>query len=124
MPHQKTLTNGSAIARTNLTLTTPIAGAATAVAVAAFDTNGYSKITGSIRSNKDCTVKVYQGIGTDAVPLYDYLTSVAVTAGTTEGAGAAWEIAIIANSARIDITNSAGADLTTLSFQGYLRSLT
>jgi len=111
------ITTGSA----NITLTSAITAGSTVTCVGAFDTDGYSRIVGTVRSSQNATLKIYQGLGTDSN--YNELFSVTITSGTSEGAGQRFNVPVLGDSAKITITNDGGADLTSLAFEAFLQTL-
>ena len=97
-----------------------IPGTSQVIAVAEFDTDGYSRITGTCRSNVVLNVIVYQGgIGTK-----NYATTIPVPASAAEGAGAGWSVEVISQKARIDIQNPGAVASTSCAFEATLRSIT
>ena len=120
IPYPKLLTNHANIATgaANITLTSAITAGSTANCVAAFDTDGFARIVGTVRANQTATLKVYQGLGADG--LYNELFSVSVASGVTEGTGQRFNIPVLGDSAKITITNDAGANITSMAFEAFL----
>lgn len=102
--------------------TTNIADATTVTAVAAFNTEGFSRITGLVKSNAALTCYVYQGTGQDDADM-EYVTSVTVPGSATEGAGAAFSVEIVGQRARITLNNASGGATTSLQSAFYLRGI-
>ena len=90
----------------------------THILVPEFDTDGFSRITGTCRSNVALTLNVYQGGGATK----NWVDSVPVPATATEGGGVAFTIEIVSQKARIDVVN-AGSTSTTFSFDACMRSI-
>jgi hypothetical protein len=121
--HQEPLTNHADIGTgaANITLTTNILTTATATCVAAFPTDGFSRIVGTVRAQRDSTLKIYQGLGPDS--LYNEVTAIAITGSVSAGAGQRFNVPVLGDTAKITITNDSGSTMSTLSFEAFLVSL-
>lgn len=92
------------------TLLTSIADSTTSTLVAAFKTDGFSRLTGTVRSDRALTLRIKQGLGSDGN--YAYKTDVAVPAAVGDGAGAGFSVEVLAQDAIIQLINASGGVAT------------
>lgn len=85
----------------------------THILVPATECARFDSIVGLCKSDVALTLNVYQGSGLDDADM-EYVTAVSVPADTTEGAGAAFSVAVIGLNCRVDVVN---AGSTTTSFK-------
>lgn len=94
-------------------------GNGTTILAPTFVSTGFGRITGTCRSDVALTLKVYQGASSGTM---DVVTTVAVPANATEGAGVGFTIEVVGEYARIDVAN-AGAAGAAFSFCARLRGV-